>query len=212
LNEHVELLLVRHAQTTSNVAHALDTAHPGADLTDLGRQQAEALADLLVDERIDAIWCSPRRRTRRTAQRLAADRGVEPTFHDGLVEVLAGDLEMSTAEADAATYRDVVATWLVGDRDVRMPGGENGHEALGRFDAVIEDIVSRGHERVAIVSHGAILRLWAGVNAANVHPEMHPDLTLGNTGLIRLRGDAGGWSATEWDRVSIEPGGDAGPI
>lgn len=212
----MDLLLIRHAQTTSNVAHALDTAHPGADLTDLGREQAGALADLLAEERIDAIWCSPRLRTRRTAQRLATDRGLDPTLRDGLVEVLAGDLEMSTVEADAVAYRDVIATWLVGDRDARMPGAESGHEALGRFDGVVDDVLAdadrNGHGRVAIVSHGAILRLWAGVRATNVHPEMHLDLTLGNTGVVRLHGDAAGWTASEWDRVAIGPGGDPGPM
>ena len=35
------LHLVRHGQTPSNVAGALDTALPGAPLTELGREQAE---------------------------------------------------------------------------------------------------------------------------------------------------------------------------
>ena len=35
----MDLLLIRHAQTHSNVVRALDTGLPGADLTDLGERQ-----------------------------------------------------------------------------------------------------------------------------------------------------------------------------
>ncbi|MGV0398332.1 histidine phosphatase family protein [Corynebacterium suicordis] len=42
------LYLVRHGQTTSNTIHALDTALPGADLTELGREQALAVGEELA--------------------------------------------------------------------------------------------------------------------------------------------------------------------
>ena len=44
------LLLIRHGQTTSNVRQALDTALPGAALTDLGWSQAFAAGELLAGE------------------------------------------------------------------------------------------------------------------------------------------------------------------
>lgn len=34
------LILLRHGQTTSNVDHKLDTLLPGAELTELGQEQA----------------------------------------------------------------------------------------------------------------------------------------------------------------------------
>ena len=45
---------MRHGQTHANVSGELDTAHPGLDLTDLGRAQAVAAARALADEQIDA--------------------------------------------------------------------------------------------------------------------------------------------------------------
>lgn len=39
---------MRHGQTTSNTIHALDTALPGADLTELGREQASAVGAWLA--------------------------------------------------------------------------------------------------------------------------------------------------------------------
>ena len=38
----MRLLLMRHGQTHANISGDLDTAHPGVDLTDLGRAQAVA--------------------------------------------------------------------------------------------------------------------------------------------------------------------------
>jgi len=43
----MRLILIRHGQTVSNVGGLLDTAHPGADLTPLGRQQAGSLVTTL---------------------------------------------------------------------------------------------------------------------------------------------------------------------
>lgn len=37
----MRLILIRHGQTTANVDYRLDTAIPGADLTDLGRRQPQ---------------------------------------------------------------------------------------------------------------------------------------------------------------------------
>lgn len=40
---------------------------------------------------------------------------------------------------------------------------------------------------------------------------MHVYLALGDTGVVRLHGDAEGWTTTEWDRAVVEPAGDPGP-
>ena len=44
----MRLLLMRHGQTHANVSGELDTAHPGVDLTDLGRAQAVAASQARI--------------------------------------------------------------------------------------------------------------------------------------------------------------------
>jgi len=221
----LELLLIRHAQTTSNVVRALDTAHPGADLTELGEQQAADLARGLDGVRIDRVYVSPRLRTRRTAGPLLAARGLEPHLRDGLVEIDAGDWEMSTEPAHAEAYNAAVTAWVRGDNGDGgdgVPGGETAAASLARFDAVVEEAcaeaAAHGLERVALVSHGAVLRRWAGTRATGA-ADLAVERPLGNTGLIRLtRTDAGsgegsgGWRVTFWD-TEVVPGGsrDDGP-
>src|SRR4051812_46351978 len=64
--EKVRLLLIRHAQIPSNVLGVLDTGAPGPSLTDLGREQARALAATLGDEPVEAAWASTLVRTQET--------------------------------------------------------------------------------------------------------------------------------------------------
>ncbi|MBD8870334.1 histidine phosphatase family protein [Nocardioides donggukensis] len=207
----MDLLLVRHAQTHANVAGALDTALPGADLTELGERQARALVDLLADERIDAVWCSPTLRTRRTAEGVARAHGLTPRVHPGLVEISAGDWEMSTADEHGVAYREAIVAGVSGGGAALVPGGESADQVFARFDAAIAEIRATGAERVAVVSHGAVLRAWCGARVPNVPAALVRDRPLGNTGLVRLHSHDGGWAASEWDTELVRPGGAAGP-
>ena len=207
----MDLLLIRHAQTHSNVIRALDTALPGADLTDLGERQVADLAGQLADESIDAVWCSPALRARRTAAALAAPRGLEPQVHPGLVEISAGDWEMSSRDEHADAYRDGVVAGLEGRDGPIVPGGESAADAIARFDGAVAAIRAGGHRKVAVVSHGAMLRAWCGLRVSNVPVALVRDRPLGNTGLVRLQARGDRWLATEWDTEVVEPGGEAGP-
>jgi len=91
----VRLLLIRHGQTSSNVERLLDTAVPGADLTDEGREQAEQLVGKLEQQPLEAIYVSDLVRTQQTAAPLAKARGLEPVIRPGLREIQAGDYEMA---------------------------------------------------------------------------------------------------------------------
>lgn len=68
-----KLYLVRHGQTTSNTIHALDTALPGADLTELGREQAADVGRILAEraERPLHVMSSLAARAQQTAVLLA---------------------------------------------------------------------------------------------------------------------------------------------
>ena len=151
----MRLLLIRHGQTPSNVLGALDTRVPGPGLTDLGCQQAAAVPHALAEERIGAIFASVQRRAQLTAAPLADARGLPIVVRDGLREISAGDLEMKSDRASVTVYHHVSFSWPAGELEVRMPGGENGVEALGRFDSVVREAHQTGHETVAFVAHGA---------------------------------------------------------
>lgn len=209
----MRLLLVRHGQTTANLDYLLDTAVPGAGLTALGEQQAAALPEALADEDIDAIYASTLVRTQRTAAPLAAARGLEVLVRDGIREVFAGDLEMLRGDTEAGhTYMKTVFAWVAGDTELRVPGGESGTEVLARYDSVIAEAADSGAGAVAMVSHGAVIRMWTAARATNVDVPFAAAHPLDNTGVVVLEGaPESGWKALSWAGAVVTPASDSGP-
>jgi len=200
----MRLILIRHGQTTSNVLGALDTDVPGADLTDLGREQAAALPEALADETIERIYVSTLVRTQQTAAPLANALGIVPIVRDGLREVEAGDLEMRSDRESVQAYLATFIAWAAEDYDTRMPGAESGNEAFTRFDSVVDEAVASGLETVAIVSHGAMLRYWVARATTNVDAEYVSTHDLTNTGVVIVTGSPSeGWFTESWTGQAI---------
>ncbi|MET1043735.1 MAG: histidine phosphatase family protein [Microbacteriaceae bacterium] len=200
----MRLLLIRHGQTPSNVLGALDTLVPGPGLTKLGTQQAAAVPDALADENIGAIFASVQHRAQLTAAPLAAARGLEVVVRDGLREISAGDLEMNTDWESVNIYHRVSFGWPAGKLDLRIPGGENGIEVLGRFDQVVFEALELGHDTVAFVAHGQIIRTWAAARAENIDVEFAARHSLHNTGIVVVEGHPDvGWIAHTWNGVAV---------
>lgn len=204
----MRLLLIRHGQTPSNEAGALDTNEPGAPLTALGQAQAAAIPTALADETIAGIHRSRLLRTELTAAPLAEATGLTPQINPGLAEILAGDYDLRDDDEAVAAYRGAGQYWARGDRDHALPGGEDGHTFFTRYDEAINEIAAT-HDpsaTVAIVSHGAAIRVWATV-ATGLDPEELDARRLGNTGMVVVEGDpATGWRLRSWQ---VEPIGGA---
>jgi broad specificity phosphatase PhoE len=200
----MRLILVRHGQTSSNVAGLLDTDEPGAGLTGLGLEQAAALPGVLRDEAIEVLYASTLLRTQQTAAPLASVLGLEVRIREGLREVRAGTLEMLGDEASVQTYLGTSFAWSSGDVHARMPGAESGAEVFARYDAVVEEIAGSGARTAAIVSHGSVIRTWTAARAQNVTAEFAARNTLANTGAVVLEGSPrDGWHAVAWEGRAV---------
>ncbi|MDQ0823537.1 broad specificity phosphatase PhoE [Arthrobacter sp. V4I6] len=201
----MRLLLIRHGQTPGNVLGQLDTAHPGPGLTELGERQAAALARSLANEQIDLLYASTLIRTQITAAPLAAERGLGVEVLTGLREIEAGSLEKLTDRESHFRYLGTVFSWADGELDRRMPAGPSGHDFFERYDASIARIAAAAEgagnaATVAVVSHGAAIRVWAGLRAANVEPGFAARHMLANTGIVAVEGDPDdGWRLIHWD-------------
>jgi len=197
----VRLYLIRHGQTPANVAGELDTAPPGAALTDLGRDQAASLVRALADEPVAGVYASPLRRTQLTAAPLADSLGLDVHVQPGLVEVRAADLEMRSDEEAVAAYLRCLARWILGDLDGEMPGGHDGHAFVERYDAAVGAIADRHRdgETAVAFSHGAAIRTWTAIRAAGLDPATVTERRIMNTGAVVLEGDPmSGWRVVRW--------------
>lgn len=201
----MKLTLIRHGQTPSNVQGVLDTAPPGPPLTELGRAQAEAIPGTLATVAgaggVDTVFSSDQLRARQTAAPLADALGVTPSADAGLREIAAGTLEMASDPDSIHRYIGTLISWFDGDLTRRIPGGPDGVEVLERFDAAIDRIAGAvgGDGAAAVVSHGAMIRVWAGLRAVNAAAVGRPREHLDNTGAVGLeRTRSGVWTITRW--------------
>ena len=199
----MRLLLIRHGQTPGNVLGQLDTAHPGPGLTELGERQAAALARSLANEQIDLLYASTLIRTQITAAPLSTVRGLEIEVLEGLREIEAGSLEKLTDKESHLRYMGTVFGWAAGELHRRMPAGPSGHDFFERYDASITRIAAAAGgdaATVAVVSHGAAIRVWTGLRASNVEAGFAARHVLANTGIVALEGDPdAGWRLIHWD-------------
>ena len=198
----MRLFLVRHGQTHANVARQLDTAVPGLDLTDEGRQQAQALADRLGGEDLGAIYTSDLVRTQQTAAPLAELLGLEMVVLPGLREIQAGDWEMTT---DWQPYVDAVVRWRE-DPHHAIPGGDSGAGFLQRYDEAIARIASDGHESAVAVSHGAAMRVWCSASLG-LPADFFDERRVDNTHVVTMEGGPDiGWRLLAWGDEPVTHG------
>jgi probable phosphoglycerate mutase len=205
----VRLQLVRHAQSTANVLKILNTRMPGPSLTDLGREQADALAEQLRDEPVVAVYSSVAPRAQQTAAPVAAARGLEVQVVDGVQEIFVGDLEDRGDREGIEAYLKVFHPWTLGELDLGMPNGERGVDVRDRFLGAVAQVRAK-HEQahpdgtVVLISHGGAMRLCAEIMADNVPPNLAEAGLIPNTGSIVLEAtDGGGWHCVAWSGVAM---------
>lgn len=200
----MKLMLTRHGQTVSNLEMRLDTRPPGAPLSEEGHRQALELAERLAEEPIAAVYASESTRARQTGEPLADKLGVAVETLPGVTEVLAGDWEDRNDSATIASYLEICQSWAAGGLDAGMPGGETGHEFLGRYRGALETLRERHPEDlVVLVSHGAAIRIAAGYLAANVAAQLPSTALLVNTGQVVLETDGQGWRCVSWPGLQL---------
>lgn len=200
------LHLVRHGETTSNVMRRLDTALPGAALTDFGVRQGVRFG--LEHRRAEpaVLVSSVARRAQQTAELIGSVWETEPVVAEGIHEVQAGDLEDRFDDDAHAVFKDVVDRWHRGELDATLPGGESLAMVYDRYLPVIDDLAGRylagdAQQDVFVVSHGAAIRLIAA-RLARIDPAFAAGTHLQNTGSIELEYSDGLWVVHRWGAVA----------
>jgi broad specificity phosphatase PhoE len=199
------LVLVRHGQTHGNVERRLDTRPPGAELTDLGREQARTFARGLV-HRPGMLVHSVAVRAAQTAAEIGNELALQPHEYDGIHEVQVGDLEDRNDDDAIAEFETVYQRWHQGDLGVAMPGGESADEVLSRYVPVLTQLRMRylddheWHDDIVVVSHGAAIRLVSAV-LAGVDGSFALDHHLANAESVVLAPITDGrWSCVQWGK------------
>lgn len=153
------VFLARHGET---VWHE-ENRYAGVtdiDLTELGRQQAEALGIWAAGSRLDAIYSSTLTRAKETASPAVATTGLALRVDAGFREVDFGEGEGLTIAEMVQAFPAAVEGFRLSPASRAFPGAETGREAVRRALPRLAAI-ARQHEsgRVLIVMHSTLLRL-----------------------------------------------------
>jgi len=156
-----EIMLARHGETewSRDLRH---TGHTDIPLTDIGREQARALATRFSDLELAFVLTSPLSRATESCR--LAGLGDQAVEEPDLVEWDYGEYEGMTTEE----IRRDVPGWTVWDG--AAPGGEDADQVGARADRVIARVREADGPGV-VFAHGHVLRVlgarWIGLPAAS---------------------------------------------
>jgi 2,3-bisphosphoglycerate-dependent phosphoglycerate mutase len=137
------LYLVRHCQATGQ--------EPDAPLTDLGQQQAIALADWLSDDAIERIVASPFIRAYQSIAPLGERLGLTIETDERLVERVLSPVPLDNwRERLAETFDNL---------DLSIEGGESSRAAMLRGVAAVDQARQQTTGSLVIVTHGNLMTL-----------------------------------------------------
>ena len=157
----MKLLLVRHGQTVWNADRRFQ-GQADPELSERGRAQAAALERALRGRRLSAVYSSPLRRARETAEIAVGGTGLPVTVLADLKELGLGRWEGHGVEEVVAADGEHYRRWLGQPLDYPPPGGEplpsverRVLSAMGRIVATHGD-----GEEVLVVGHGGIIAVY----------------------------------------------------
>jgi len=149
-------LLIRHA-SHDLLGRTLTGRMPGVHLNDLGRLEAERLAERLYGCHLDSVYSSPLDRSIETARPIAAGIGCDIEIREAL-----GEFHFGSWTGRSFEDLDVASGWSEFNArrsEGRAPGGESMAEVQHRILTELQRIRAiYPDSTVAVVSHRDVLK------------------------------------------------------
>lgn len=195
----MDLVLVRHGLPIKLVSE--DGAPADPPLSDEGARQAEAVGRWLEREAFDAVYVSPMRRARETAQPYLRRAGLEPLVEPRVAEF----------DRDADHYVPMEELKRT-DYERWRQLVQGGYEAAPNFAEFQREVVEglseittrHTGERVLVVCHGGVINVWAGV-VVGIGPRLffEPGYTSINRFRVARSGERSVTSLNELAHLTI---------
>ena len=178
------IYMMRHGESEKNILGIFDDAINGYSLTDMGREQALKAAESLKDKKIDIIYCSPVRRARETAERVAEVLRVPIFVNEDLREINSGKwdgkkMDDESIKAEREDYNKLSLEDFY--KAKRGAVGESWEDAELRMKSALDKINSESSgKNVLIISHqGPLIYLEKAIK----------NLSLSETGELFQKDD-----------------------
>jgi probable phosphomutase (TIGR03848 family) len=184
------VLYVRHGQTPTT-GTVLPGRAKGLHLADIGKQQADAVAERVkAMKTVDAVYASPLERTRETAAPIARARGLAVTTDRGL-------LECDFGEWTGRPLKELMKLpeWSTVQRypsGFRFPGGESFAEMQARITGTVATLVAKNPGgTVVVVSHADPIKA-AVASALGTHLDLFQRIVISPCSVTAIAYGTGG--------------------
>lgn len=153
------LYITRHGQTEWNAERRIQ-GWKGADLTELGKKQAEWLRKRLKTIDFTMVYSSPLQRTLETARILLKDRDIPLLTEEGLKEMNMGEWEGKKFEALKTEHPEKFSCFWENPEEFDPLSGESFYEVQDRvLQSVHKIIEAHPHDPILLVSHGCATKI-----------------------------------------------------
>jgi len=203
----MRLYFVRHGESEANTRRVISNRESPFGLTDLGRQQANSLADKLKDIPITAMFSSPVLRARKTADILSQACGQPYQVTEALREYDCGILEEQSDDASWSMHREIYEDWTLHHNYQRQPeGGECFLDIQKRFLPFIEALTDDGlhaNHHILFVGHGGLFQLMLPLLLTNIDNGFVRSHGIKHTDCVIAEQQAGGLVCLQWGQFKF---------
>jgi broad specificity phosphatase PhoE len=151
-------LLIRHGDTNATERGLLYN-DPGAELTEKGWRQAQAVADWIAQKKPDVVLCGTAKRVLDTAETITKRIELDAVKCEGISEWQVGEWEGRTYLDIKRNDPKAYSAWSQDPIRNRPPGGESIAELYERVNKQVEDLIAKhAGKTVALVTHAGVIR------------------------------------------------------
>jgi broad specificity phosphatase PhoE len=185
----LKLILVRHGETHWNKDGLVQGGDSDIELNDTGLEQARKLAAFLKNESVTVILSSPLRRAISTAEVIASHHQLPVEIEQGLKELKVGDLEGVAISNLRTTFSRFLLQWWQDGEAMKLPNGESLVDLQQRAWKVIEGLLEKHKDGIAVVVSHYFVTLAIILKALNLPLDYFTKfkLDLGGVSILEFR-------------------------
>jgi len=150
----MKFIIIRHVETIANSENKI-YGRSESRYTEKGINQIEKIKDILKDEKVDKIFCSPLTRTKKIGETLSDLLKVDLEIEDDLIEMNFGIFDGKTHVEAQNDYKEEWNNWINDYINYKIPDGESFNEVFIRVKNFI-DKYKDNEGCVILVTHGGI--------------------------------------------------------
>jgi len=153
-----KVYIIRHCEARGNidrVFHGLTDS----DISENGRKQLDCLSERFKNIELSAVYASPLKRTRLTAEAVNKYHDLSINIDYDLIEINGGVIEGLPWKELPVQYPEYARQWNLAPHEFAPQGGEAMSSVYMRgLDSVCKIAQQHAGKTVAVVSHGCVIR------------------------------------------------------